>query len=66
MTPLPFAPAADSRLRFVFDDVVMFCRIAANATLEDIARALAGLSNQHLGLPLAIDVTLSPAAGTRL
>jgi hypothetical protein len=59
-------PTADSRLRFVFDDVVVSCRLAADATLEDIARTLAGLPNQRYGMPLAIDVTLSPAAGPRL
>ena len=65
MKPVELAPAADNRLRFVFDDVVVFCRLAANATLEDIAWALAGMSNQHPGVLLAIDVTLSPAAGPR-
>jgi hypothetical protein len=62
MQPVKLHPAADSRLRFVFDDVVVSCRLAANATLEDIAWTLAGLSNQHRGVPLAIDVTLCPAA----
>jgi len=65
MQPVQPYPAADSRLRFVFDDVVVFCRLAANATLEDIAWTLAGLSNQRRGMPLAIDVTLGPAAGRR-
>jgi hypothetical protein len=63
MQPVQPHPAADSRLRFVFDDVVVSCRLAANATLEDIAWTLAGLSNQRHRMPLAIDVTLSPAAG---
>lgn len=52
----------DNRLRFIFSDAVVAIRLAANATLEDIARTLGELPRQRYGDPLAIDVTLESGA----
>ncbi len=61
MQPIRVSQAGDSRLRFVFDDSVVSCRLAANAVFEDVALALGGLGQQHNGTPIAIDVTLACA-----
>lgn len=52
----------DNRLRVIFGGAVVAIRLAANATLEDIARTLEELPRQRYGDPLAIDVTLKSGA----
>lgn len=59
------AYAPDNRLRFIFSDTVVAVRLAANATLEDVARRLGELPRQRYGDPLAIDVTLERGAQVR-
>lgn len=53
--------ARESCLRFIFSDAVVSLSVAANATFEDIARMLGELSNQRCGIPVAIDLTLPVA-----
>jgi hypothetical protein len=65
MPSIPISHVPDNRLRFIFSDAVVAIRLAANATLEDIARTLGELPRQRYGDPLAIDVTLEPGASVR-
>ena len=51
--------AGNNRLRFIFDDAVVSFSVAADATLEDIARTFGELAPQHYGNPLAIEVILA-------
>ncbi len=53
-----------NRVRFVFDDAVISLGLGANATFEDIARALNGLARRHHDRPVAIDVTLAALEGS--
>ena len=55
--------ARSSRLRFVFDDAVVSFSVAADTTLEDIARTFDELAPQHHGNPIAIEVTLAALPG---
>jgi len=66
MQPIKVGQAADSRLRFVFSDRVVSLSLAADATFEDIARALGEFSNPEYRNPVSIDVTLSPASRAAL
>jgi hypothetical protein len=51
--------ASNSRLRFVFDEAVVSFDLAANSTLEDVARTLGELESLRYGKPITIDVTLT-------
>ncbi len=64
MQPRRMDEAGDSRLRVVFDDAVVSLSLAANATLEDVADALADLSSRRYGNAVAVDVTLAVPALT--
>lgn len=59
MQPVHVDHARNSRLRFVFDDAVLSCRLAANATFADIAGALGDVASRHDGVPVAVDVTFA-------
>ena len=48
----------DSRLRFVFSDTVVSCRIAADMTLGEIASRCGEVSDRLTRDPVAVDVTL--------
>jgi hypothetical protein len=50
--------ASDSRVRFVFSGVVVSVDLAADATFEDIAKALGALPERYRK-PIAIAVTLA-------
>ena len=50
--------SGESRLRFVFHDAVVSMNLAADATLEEVARRLSELSSRRHRNPVAIDVTL--------
>jgi hypothetical protein len=63
MQPIRQDHAEDSRLRFVFDDAVICLSLAADATLEDVARQWGEMAPQHPGSPVAIDVTLPVRPG---
>jgi hypothetical protein len=54
--------SGNHRLRFVFSDGVVSLRLASDATFEDIARTLEGLTAKHSGKPVAIDVTFGGSA----
>jgi hypothetical protein len=60
MQPNQIDHTSDNRLKFVFDDAVVSCGLAADATGEDIARTLGTLAPMHFGDPVAIYVTLGP------
>lgn len=49
--------SGDSRVRFVFSDMVVSRTLAADATLEDVARILGDLNSAGYWYPRAIDVT---------
>jgi hypothetical protein len=48
--------AEDNYLRLVFDDSVISIRLAAEATLGEIARRWDDLSSRHPHKPIAVDV----------
>lgn len=52
--------ARANHVRFTFGNSVISMAIAANTTLEDIARTLGDLPRRPRGAPVAIDVTLAP------
>jgi hypothetical protein len=58
MRPIHVDHGGDRRLRFVFNHAVVSFGLAADATCEDIAQTLAGLSIGRYGKPIAIDVVL--------
>ena len=55
--------ARANHVRFTFGNSVISMAIAANTTLEDIARTLGDLPRRPRGAPVAIDVTLAAAPG---
>jgi hypothetical protein len=58
MQPLQTERKRESHLKFVFDDAVVSCGLAVDATGEDIARTLGDLAPMHFGNPVAIYLTL--------
>jgi|KBSSwiStaDraftv2_1062776.scaffolds.fasta_scaffold657266_1 hypothetical protein len=58
MQPNHIERSQDNLLRFVFDDKVLSLNVAADATLEDIARTFGKLSRQQHRKPVALDITL--------
>lgn len=56
MLPLRTNSTRDSRLRVVFDDMVVSMRLAPNATFGDVARTLGELTPRHPGGPVGLDV----------
>lgn len=64
MLPLRTNSARDSRLRVVFDDAVVSFRLAPDATLVDVARALGALTPHHPGSPVSVDVRFAAPAGS--
>jgi hypothetical protein len=58
MRPIQADHVENSRLRLVFDDAMVLCGLASDATVEDIARTLGDLEPMHYGNPIAIYVTL--------
>ena len=46
------------RLRFVYDDVVVFYDLAKDATFGEIAQKLRELLHERYSTPVAIDVTM--------
>lgn len=50
-----------NRLRMVFDDAVVFCKLAAGATLADIAEAWEAATSLHDGDTIAIAVMMDPS-----
>lgn len=55
--------ARDSRLRVVFDDMVVSLRLAPNATFGDVARTLGELTPRHPGGPVGVDVRFAFPVG---
>ena len=53
-------PVRSSRLRMVFDDAVVFCKLATGATLANIAEAWDAATSLHDGDTIAIAVTIDP------
>lgn len=64
MLPFRTRNFRDSRLRVVFDDAVVSLRLAPDATLVDVARALGALTPRHPGGPLSVDVRFAAPAGS--
>ena len=58
MNPIKPGYQDNSRLRLVFDEKVLSCDLAADATFGDIAEALEEISIRRFGTPVSIDVTL--------
>ena len=63
MRPIHVDHGGDRRLRFVFNHAVVSLGLTGDATFEDVARTLAGLSIRRYGKPIAIDVILGSGAG---
>ena len=57
--------AGDNRLRFVYNDAVISFSVSADVTFGEIARTFDELSIEHVGNPVAIDVTLRPVLTIR-
>lgn len=59
MASVQTAHAADSRVRFVFNETVRSFNASASTTFEEIAQMLDTLPSQRFGNPIAIDLTLA-------
>jgi hypothetical protein len=64
MLPLRTNSTSDSRLRVVFDDAVVSLRLAPDATLADVARALGELPSRHRSDPVGVDVRFAVPSGS--
>ena len=63
MLPLRTNSTRDSRLRVVFDDMVVSMRLAPNATFGDVARTLGELTPRHPDGPVGVDVRFAFPVG---
>ena len=60
-SPVEVAPTLH-QLRFVFKESPPYLCFVPDVTSGDIARLWAGISHRHSQAPVAIDLTLAPAA----